>query len=76
MALIYVCDKCGNKHEVSGIVDNLHKQHEFEQLSAPINGIKDVCKACFREITVARAKAEVEREKTVRERMKELLSLS
>ena len=75
MALIYECDKCGATYRVSGIVNNLHKQHGYEQLAAPIAGVVDVCKPCYEIIVSAKMQAEREKRTTVRERMFEILDI-
>ncbi len=73
--IIYRCDKCGAEHQHKGIVTNMHKQFGYEQLTAPINGITDVCKDCFKQISKAYWEADKAERESKRSRMLAILGL-
>ena len=74
MTVIYRCDRCGHEHECpDGIVKHMHKQYGFEELTYKIDGARDVCKACYKEIIAARIQAKKEANKSVMDRTLEIL---
>jgi hypothetical protein len=67
----YTCDKCGAvAHEKGGIVGNEHDQQGFETLSPAYRwgDVVDVCRACFKELKTAAARADKEATATKRRR--------
>lgn len=71
--IIYRCDRCGAEHRHNGLVSNMQKQFGYEELSQPIDGVKDVCAACYKQVVDAWFKAEIKRREEKQSRFLALL---
>ena len=75
MTVIYRCDRCGHEQECHGVINHKHghKDYGFRELTAKIDGARDVCGPCYDKIIDATLKAQAERRKSVDERTLEIL---
>ena len=61
MTLKYICDNCGETATVSRIVGNefAYLDHHFGSLASPIDGKRDLCKACMRKAEISFRAAQI-----------------